>query len=93
MIAISRYNIIVIDYIVNVIIISDFFHDYTRYLIIYHVIPCQRYGLACKAKNNNRTDLPIDGHIYIHMIICQFIGSMNMKGKCFETLFQRLPLL
>ena len=31
-----------------------------RCLIICHVISCQRYGLVCKVKDNNRTDLPID---------------------------------
>jgi len=29
-----------IDYIVNVIIISDYLHDYTRCLIIYHIMHC-----------------------------------------------------
>ena len=47
-----------IDYIVNVIIISDYFQDYTRYLIIYHVISCQRYGLVCEAKYNYKADRP-----------------------------------
>jgi len=34
--------------------------------IIYHVISCQIYGLVCKAKDNNRTDLPI---------VCLFFGE------------------
>jgi len=57
-IIISRCNIII--YVVNVIVISRCFHDYTRCLIIYHVISCRRYGLVGKAKDNNRTDLLID---------------------------------
>jgi len=39
-------NVIITDYIVNVIIISYYFHDYTRCLIIYHAISCQRCGLV-----------------------------------------------
>ena len=37
--------------------------------IIYHVISSQRYCLVCKAKDNTRTDLPIDGllsYLYTH---------------------------
>jgi len=54
-------TVIIIHYIVNLIVVSDYFHAYTRCLIIiiYHVISCQRYGLVFKAKDNNRTDLPI----------------------------------
>ena len=70
-IAISSCNVIVIDYIVNVIVTSDYFHDYTRclYLCIMLIISCQRsrYGLVCKAKDNNRTDLPI-GFVVRHSL-------------------------
>ena len=89
-IAISRCNIIIIDYIVNVIIISDYFHDYTRCLIIYHVISCQRYGLVCKAKDNNRTDLPIDGllsYLYTWWFVSLFVlwtWKENVLKHCFR---------
>ena len=54
--AISRCKLIVIDYIVNVIVISDYFHDYTIFTM--YIMP--EIWLVCKAKDNNRTDLPID---------------------------------
>ena len=78
----SRFNVILIEYIVNVILISDYFHSFTRHFIIYHVISCQRCGLVYKGKDNNRTDLPIDGllsYVYTWWFV-SLLGSM--KGRC-----------
>ena len=81
----SRCNaiIIVIDYIVNVIIISDYFHDYTRCLIIYNGILCKRYGLVCKAKDNNITDLPVD--IYTHGELSVYLFYEHERKMCWKT--------
>ena len=53
-----------------------------------HFIVCQK-KIECFFNNsiidNDRTDLPIDRQtvvMFIHMVICQLIGSMNMTGKC-----------
>ena len=52
----------------NVILISDYFQNNTKCLIIYHVISCQICGLVCKGKYNNITDNLLTDccHIYTH---------------------------
>ena len=63
----SRWNGIVINYTINVIVISDYFHDdtFTRYLIIYHV-----RDKVCYIRQNIRIELiyPFTDcfHIYMH---------------------------
>ena len=82
--AISRCNVIVIDYNVNVIITSDYFHDYTK--IIYHFISCQRYGVVWKQKYDNITNLPIDVVISIHnddLSVCWF--REHERKMCWNT--------
>jgi len=88
-ITISRCSEIVIDYLVNIIVISDYFHNYTR-CNIYHVISCQKYGLVCKAKVNNRTDLLID-----RLLSClykwRFVSSLVLwawKGNVLKHYFR-----
>ena len=92
-IAISRCNVIVIDYIVNVIVINDYFHDYTRlFTILYQTRDMVWY---VKQKLTLELIYPLTDccYIYIHMMICQFIYSMNMKGQCVETASNVAPII
>jgi len=63
---------------------SDYFHDYTMCFIIYHARDIVWYVIVKQRITTELINLPIDS---------QFICSMNMKGKCVETLFQILLLL
>ena len=72
----------------NIIVISDYFHDYIRCLISYHVISCQRYGLVCKVKDNYRNDLPIDWllsylYTYDDLSVCLF--HKHERKMCWNT--------
>jgi len=61
---------------------SNYFHNYTNCLIIYHTLSCQRYGFVCKAKYNNRTDLPLTSCCHI------YIGFMNKKENVLKHCFR-----
>jgi len=73
-ITISRCNLI--DYIVNVIVIIYNSHDYTRCLIIYHVISCQRYFPNIKT-------IPI---LFTHMIM-YLNGILVLQCPCENWMF------
>jgi len=70
----------------------NYFHDYTLFTMLYHARDMFWYvreKLTIELINPLMDCCHI---ILIHMMICQLICSMNMKGKYVETLLQMLLL-
>jgi len=62
---------------------------------IYHAISCLRYGLVCKAKDNTRTNLPIDrllSNLYTWWFVSLFvlwIWKENVLKHCFNCCYYK----
>jgi len=86
-ITISRCNVIVIDYIVNVIIISDYYHDYTRCLIIYHVISVKYIVWYVRQKLTKELICLLTDccHIYTHDDMSVYLFYEHESKMCWNS--------
>jgi len=74
-------------YIVNIIVTSKYFHNYTRCLIICYGISCQRYGLVCMQKITIELIYPLmdSCHIYTHNDLSVYLFYEHERKMCWNT--------